>query len=306
MKNIYILGLFLALFALNTSCDDDGGTSAISTTNGALPDFKMVAGSPDFIDLTGIANLNLQFTVGVGVGEPTSFDLKAYYLTVDGEVYGPITLDAGVTEFPKEYSFSGTQIIAAFSELNSAADIQVGDVLKFFTSYTFADGSKLEVLNSKGEPNYYAADFNTYPDFTVKLDYVVSCLSDLGGTHTYVTTNLQAANSDTPCPDGEVTGTVTWTDLGGGNYLTSDLGFGQYESSCWSDGPATSGGATFSEVCGEIISGGLDQYGLEYTWVITDVNGPELTMTWTNDYDDSGEVVITREGGLDWPQLFTK
>ncbi|MEQ9583381.1 MAG: hypothetical protein RIM68_14705, partial [Arenibacter sp.] len=182
---------------------------------------------------------------------------------------------------------------------------QVGDVLKFFTSYTFKDGSKLEVLNSKGEPNYYAADFNAYPDFTVKLDYVVSCLSDLGGTHTYVTTNLQAANSPTACPTGEVTGTVTWTDQGGGTYLTSDLGFGQYESSCWDDGPATSGGATFSEVCGEIISGGLDQYGLEYIWVITDVNGPELTMTWSNDYGDSGEVVITREGGLDWPQLYT-
>ena len=283
MKNIYILSLFLALFVLNTSCDDDGGTSAINTTNGALPDFKMVAGSPDFIDLTGITNLNLQFTVGVGVGEPTSFDLN-----------------------PKEYSITGTQIIGAFSELNSAADIQVGDVLKFFTSYTFEDGSKLEVLNSKGEPNYYAADFNAYPNFTVKLDYVVSCLSDLGGTHTYVTTNLQAANSPTACPTGEVTGSVTWTDQGGGNYLTSDLGFGQYESSCWNDGPATSGGATFSEVCGEIISGGLDQYGLEYIWVITDVTGPELTMTWTNDYGDSGTVVITREGGLDWPQLFTR
>jgi len=37
-----------------------------------------------------------------------------------------------------------------------------------------------------------------------------------------------------------------------------------------------------------------------------DVTGPELTMTWVNDYGDSGTVVITREGGVDWPALFTQ
>ena len=94
--------------------------------------------------------------------------------------------------------------------------------------------------------------------------------------------------------------------MGGGTYLCSDLGFGQYGSSCWNDSPATSGNATFQDVCNEIISGGLDQYGLTYIWVITDVSGPNLSMSWTNDYADGGDVVITRTDGSDWPALFTK
>lgn len=130
-----------------------------------------------------------------------------------------------------------------------------------------------------------------------------SCFSDLGGTHDFVSTNLQAITGS--CPSDPVTGTVTWTDLGGGTYSTSDLGFGQYGTTCWNDSPATSANARFMDVCNEIISGGQDQYGLTYVWTITDVSGAELSMSWFNDYGDSGNVVITREGGEDWPPLFT-
>ncbi len=304
MKNIYILLVFvMTTLLLNTSCESDGGDSIIETTNGALPDFNLVPGSPDFINLTGFDDLNLQFTVGVGVGTPVSFDLKAFYLTADGDLYGPVTLDAGVTTFPKEYSISGSEILAAFPELNGTDGVSVGDVLKLFTSFTFADGTEFDILNENAEFNYYAPDFDAYPNFTVKLEYAVSCPSTLGGTHSFVSSNLQAITGT--CPSGTVTGSVVWTDLGGGNYLTSDLGFGQYGTTCWNDAPATSGGATFTEVCGQIISGGTDQYGLTYIWVITDVIGPELFISWTNDYGDSGDVVITREGGADWPPLFT-
>ncbi|WP_228853325.1 hypothetical protein [Aegicerativicinus sediminis] len=136
------------------------------------------------------------------------------------------------------------------------------------------------------------------------LNVPMNCASTLAGTHTYVSTNLQATNGF-PCPTGEVTGTVTFTDIGGGNYLVSDLGFGQYSSSCWDDSPATSSNAIFSDSCGKIISGGQDQYSLTYIWVITQVDGPDLYLSWTNDYGDSGNTVITREGGQDWPPLFT-
>ena len=137
------------------------------------------------------------------------------------------------------------------------------------------------------------------------LNVPMNCASKLGGTHAYVSTNLQATNGN-PCPTGEVTGSVTFTDLGGGSYLVSDLGFGQYSSSCWDDSPATSSNATFSDSCGKIISGGQDQYGLTYIWLITDVVGPDLYLSWTNDYGDSGKTVITREGGKDWPPLYTE
>lgn len=136
------------------------------------------------------------------------------------------------------------------------------------------------------------------------LNVPVSCASDLGGTYDYVSTGLYA-NNGYPCPAGEVTGTVTFTDLGGGSYSCSDLGFGQYSSSCWNDSPATSANATFMDVCNQIISGGLDQYGLTYIWEITGVDGADLSMTWSNDYGDGGDVVITRTDGSDWPALFT-
>lgn len=301
--NIKILLIFMMLGLI--ACENDGGDSVIETSNGALPDFSLVEGSSDFIDLTSFDDLMLQFTVDVGIGTPESFDLKAFYLTAAGDLYGPATLDENVTTFPKEYAISGADIINAFPELNSVDDVQVGDVFKLFTGFTFSDGSSFDILNENGEANYYAPDFDAFPMFTAKLDYVVSCESDLEGTHSFVSTNLQAAYGY-GCPSGEVTGTVVWTAQGGGTYLTSDLGFGQYESSCWNDTPATSGGATFTEVCGEIISGGTDQYGLTYIWVITGVNGSELSMSWSNDYGDSGDVVITREGGADWPALFTE
>ena len=277
MKNIYILGLFLALFVLNTSCDDDGGTSAINTTNGALPDFKLTAGSPSFIDLTGLDNLNLQFTVGVGVGEPTSFDLKAFYQTVDGDLYGPIILDAGVTTFPKEYSITGTDIVAAFSELSSADDIQVGDVLKFYTSYTFKDGSKLEVLNSKGEPNYYAPDFNAYPNFTVKLEFVVSCPSDLAGTYTVLSSG-SSTDSGTPPGTNPIVDypyTVVVTDNGGGNYTISDGFAGLY--------------ILWYESSGSWV----EPFGTDVT--LTGMVNPDgtLSISWINGYDDTADAVYT-------------
>lgn len=136
------------------------------------------------------------------------------------------------------------------------------------------------------------------------LSVPVSCFSDLGGTYDFVGSNLSAITGT--CPGGEVTGTVIFTDMGGGTYLCSDLGFGQYPSTCWNDTPATSGNATFKDVCNEIISGGLDQYGLTYIWVVTDVSGPDLSLSWTNDYDDSGDAVITRTDGSSWPALFSQ
>ena len=139
---------------------------------------------------------------------------------------------------------------------------------------------------------------------SLRTSVKTSCASDFGGTMDYVSSNLQAANGY-GCPVGNVAGTVTFTDQGGGTYLISDLGFGQYESSCWNDGPATSAGALISDVCNSITTGGLDQYSLVYIWNITDVTGDTLSLSWTNNYGDSGDTVLTRQDGNDWPALTT-
>ncbi|MCK0144655.1 hypothetical protein MWU78_03225 [Arenibacter sp. F26102] len=294
MKKTYILSLFLALFALNTSCDDDGGTSAIPTTNGALPDFAVVAGSPAFIDLTGLNDLNLNFTVGVGVGTPASFDLKAFYLTVDGDLYGPVTLDSGVTEFPKEYTLTGTELIGSFSELTSADDIQVGDMLKLYTSYTFKDGSVLEVLNSKAEPNYYAADFNQITEFKISLDYIVSCPSDLGGNYSVVSSGTSTDGAPVNNPLVDFAYDVVVTDNGGGNYSISDGVAGVYQDwYCEPYGYCFETAGTMTDVCGDLTGTWTESFSCEINLTGTVNPDGTLSIQWENCFGDSATAVYT-------------
>ena len=182
----------------------------------------------------------------------------------------------------------------------TAADLDGSDVV----SYRFQDNltNGLFFTNSNTNPNIISE-----PAFNSPFLYnaTVVCPTDLEGTHSFVGSNLVAGNNPGVCPTGTVTGTVTWTALGGGEYDTTDLGFGQYESTCWNDGPAAGAGSQFTDACGLIVTGGTDQYGLVYIWTITDITGPEMTITWTNDYADSGTAVVTREGGVDWPALTT-
>jgi hypothetical protein len=197
------------------------------------------------------------------------------------------------------YNGGGEVLLQTVSDLGSSVTVNFTDVLAAVAVATgdveVGDNVTLTFDASTSTGSYRSSN---------SLNVPVSCFSDLGGTYDYVGSNLVATNGG-PCPAGEVTGSVTFTDQGGGTYLCSDLGFGQYESSCWNDAPASSANATFMDVCNEIISGGQDQYGLTYIWEITDVAGPNLSMSWTNDYGDAGDVVITRTDGSDWPPLFT-
>lgn len=214
----------------------------------------------------------------------------AFDLTAKGEAVSNVSIKAafegGGENAYGTSSVPGTVSVTMFDALNAVgvnvADVAIGDRIAFTFDATTASGT-----------------FRSSKSLVVPF----SCASALGGTHDYVSTNLQAITGS--CPAGPVTGQVTFTDLGAGKYLCSDLGFGQYGTTCWNDAPATSGNANFTDVCNKIISGGLDQYALTYVWTITGVNGADLSMSWYNDYGDSGDVVITREGGASWPALFT-
>lgn len=201
------------------------------------------------------------------------------------------------------YTYNGKEMIQAaeVSDFNSRVRVDFSDILS--ATGLSEDAVKLGDLITFSLENVKTSS-GTYSASNV-LKAPVSCASLLAGAHPFVSTNLAAANGY-DCPTGEVTGVVTFEPIGGGEYRVSDLGFGQYESTCWNDGPATSGSATIKDVCNEITSGGLDQYGLTYVWVITDVSGPELSISWSNDYGDSGNTVVTREDGTDWPPLFSK
>jgi hypothetical protein len=304
MKNLKIILITIVVTFLGFSCEDDGGTSVIPLNDGAVPNMVKSATSADFFDLVKVnagENVSVTFSADVAQGNPASVDVVGIYRSSLGPVYAA-TLFSNVS-LPQDFNLSISDIVTAFAEINSSDDILVGDALTITLRFTMADGTVLNIINDDGNNNV-GTNIQTNVDlFTYKIDYFVSCPSMLEGTHSYVSTDFTAITGT--CPVTPTVGTVTWTNLGGGQYLVSDLGFGQYGTTCWNDTPATSGAATFVDVCGTITSGGLDQYGLTYIWVITDVNGPELTMTWTNNYGDGGTVVLTREGSVDWPALST-
>ena len=276
VNRFVVLGLLASIFLI-TSCSDGTNGDDFADLNyasqGSVLEFSNVVNG--FFDLGDAANSFVSFDAST-IGEAVT----------GAELF--ITKNSGESASLGTFSSFPQNVNVPFSDvLNSIgvniSDVAIGDVFTISSKVTTGSG----VFTS-----------------SETLNLPASCFSDLGGNHTFVASNLQAANGS-PCPGGEVTGEVTFTDNGGGTYTCSDLGFGQYESSCWNDGPATSENATFSDVCNKITSGGLDQYNLVYIWVISGVNGSELSMSWSNNYGDSGDVVITKGDGGDWPPLFT-
>ncbi|MGE5942995.1 MAG: hypothetical protein ACM31G_01525 [Flavobacteriales bacterium] len=175
MKKIHIIIVILALFMLNTSCENDGGTSVIPLENGALSNLTRTDGSLEFIVNTTFTSVDLEFNIELVYGDPVSYDLMALYKTIDGDFYGPVVIDANVTNFTKDYVISGSQVIDAFDEISSSSDLTAGDNIFFYPSFTMKNGTTLATLNSEGETNYYAADFNQIGGYSYFVAYPVVC-----------------------------------------------------------------------------------------------------------------------------------
>lgn len=285
MKNLFYIAIIAMFFA---ACGEDDPivyetelVGDVATENEfMLLDGSKKAFSFDGSSLEGVQPLSIP--VGI-VAAPKSSDVSYSFAVVD-----PTTAEEG-----NQLIVGSTSGTIPAGSLKAFLPLSVDlDAMEIGTEYTIS----VQLLSSDV----------TFKSAAVTYTVAKVCASTLGGTYDYVSTELVAAESATECPSDPVTGTVTFTDLGGGSYLVSDLGFGQYESTCWSDGPATSPNATFTDLCGVITSGGLDQYGLTYIWVITDVTGPNLSISWTNNYADSGNTVLTRTDGTDWPELSTQ
>lgn len=269
---------FALLFVV--SCEDDFESTTYPETaytdkGGSLVQITDV--QTGFFDQVDPSSSVIGFTIGTEGGE----DVSSMDVSVSYNGVSTVVLES-VTSFPATISAPFQDVLAAVGVSEDV--VAVGDNVLF------------TLTNVKTPSGTFGGSSS--------LNIPVSCDSKFGGTFDYVSTGLVAANGY-DCPTGEVTGTVTFEPQGGGKYLVSDLGFGQYESGCWNDGPATSSGAIITDVCNELTTGGLDQYGLVYTWVITNVDGPNLSLTWTNTYGDGGSTTITRPDGSDWPQLYT-
>jgi hypothetical protein len=180
---------------------------------------------------------------------------------------------------------------------------------QFFATFKYIMKDGRVFTNTNSNANVVGGIYMRSP-FKYTLNVVCPITESLAGAHTYVTTNMKAGTgggvSGASC-GGTVEGTVTWTDTAtAGVYTTTDLGFGQFSSTCWGDSPATSAGARVRWFCDNLVTGGADQYGDTYAYTITAASGSKITISWKNTWGDAGTTVITRAGGANWPTIFNK
>lgn len=191
-------------------------------------------------------------------------------------------------------NFSFLQVLDAMGLTTD--DITGGDAIRLTATITKTDGSTFTIDNTD------ATVISNPPAFGALflIDQNIVCPSTLGGTFDYVHTAMLIGPDAVPCGPETLTGTVTWEDLGSGVYQPSDLSFGQY-GECWADAPAVASDTRITDACGNLAIVGGDQYGLSYTYEITDISGSSMTIDWFNSYNDFGTVVLTRQDGMDWP-----
>ena len=174
---------------------------------------------------------------------------------------------------------------------------------------------------------FFSAPFEYFP--------VIECsiTENLAGTHSYVVSNARPApGSGDTCSGGDIMGSVTWTEASSGKYTSSDLSFGQFLDCSEREGDLPGGAITLvrgaatgedieiewdctqlnpdGEVYsddGVIVPNDDDDPDTEITfnYEITDVTGAVMTIDFTSSQGDGGTVELTREGGVDWPVIFT-
>jgi len=242
MKKIQIILVTLMTIMLGVSCEDDGGTSVVRLEDGAAPNIVKSPTAEQFIDLLKVEAgepVSLAFTAEIAQGTPASTDIVGSYKTSAGPVYTAV-LFSNVT-LPQEFNLSIEDIIAAFSEFNSNADILLGDVLTITTRFTMNDGRVLDLIDENGSSNT-GTNIQTTVLFTTTINYPISCATALEGDYisTVISSNIPVAgNFRSPQP-------VTITQPSAGTYILSDGTADIF-------GPDFPIGLTFTDVC-ETIS----------------------------------------------------
>ena len=193
------------------------------------------------------------------------------------------------------------------------------DRFEFRLVLTLTNGEVYSV-NDVGGPvsggSYFASPFEYFP--------VIACsiTESLAGTHTYITTDIVSApGAGGDCVDDIVTGTVTWSETDDlGVYSSTDMSFGQFENCYEVRGKAAGEDITIEWDCTNLSPDGeiyLDEDGVvvptddtedeafTYSYSITNVTGAVMTIEFSSSAGDRGTVAITRDGGADWPVIFT-
>lgn len=291
MKNLKIILAFMMLATFIISCDDDGGTSKIDIQEGGVTNITKNTNFSEIIDLNDIRNgdeVQIGFDVDVFYGNVVSADVVGFYKT-SNDLFGPVTLVSGITQFPTEVTLDQDDIIAAFAELNSRDDIQLADELIVSTRLLLADGSEINLINNDGTRNY-GSDIHTSAFFNAQVSYPVSCPSDLGGVYNVVT---NGDNTDGQPAAVNLPYTVTLTDNGGGNYSISDGVAGVYIFWYSIYGYTFETPGNFTDVCGSLNGSWVEGFGCQVDLTGTVNDDGTLTIHWDNCFGDFGDAVYT-------------
>ena len=269
MNNNFKFILFLLTLGLfMTSCEKEEETFGDLTgeTRGTIINFS--GSTPGFFNLSDASNSTNSFSFS---NAPLGESLSSAVLTVSFNGSNPVEVESVTVD--GSYTMSLEQ--AASITGVAISDLMAGDVFSVGFNMSTASG---DYRNTK------------------TLDIAVSCLSELAGTYNYEATAVWCGNALT-------SGQVTFTEAAAGVYTLDDFSLGGY-TSCYGGLAASWGTLAITDVCNELSIGGEDNYGDGWTFAVDAVSGAALTVSWTNDYGETGSAIITRPDGSAWPDLF--
>lgn len=283
----YIPLCIVALFFVG--CESDFVPFHESVPKGGFVRFDAEVENINFVlDLTRDPNPVFEAPITAPSDNVSMYDLNFTLATATG-TFGPFDL-VEIQNFPANLTFTAQDVA-------NAAGVELANLkgrLDFNAEVTREDGTVFTFSDFTGDLN------NPGQRQAMQFSVNLVCPSDLAGTFDFVHTNQVTGPGGGPCTEITLTGTVTWTEVGPGQYSTTDGSFGLFPN-CWADVPVT--GVTINDSCDLISVSGVDQYGDSYTYTITAVDGTSLTIEWENTYGDGGTVVLTRQDGKNWPQL---
>ena len=185
----------------------------------------------------------------------------------------------------------------------TTADVDGGSTFRFNATLTMTDGKVFTAANT--DPNIISsAPFSGFFSFDADL----LCTSNLGG--------LLTANTVGWCGDAGPTITVQWVPAGSPgiynvvdpadptNPDAADFSYGAY-AACYGAGSTLPGGnLQIKDACNIIAPIGSSRWGEFYYFESVVVDGPNLTISWFNDYaPEAGVLTLTRQDGANWPPL---
>lgn len=282
MKLIFKTLAFMGLLALVSACYEDAGIDILPGGESFLELDRAGQATPVVNNTFLRKNDGTTYPVSVQVnimGRPrtsattVNFTFDAASTAIPGLHYNQITPGTSIT-IPAGQSTANIE----FEVL--ADNIDAGEIWSMIIAVSSPD-----IQSSQ----YVRATWNLQ----------VSCPSDLGGTYSFVATNITSGVGGGTC-GGSTSGTGTLTEgTTNGRYTATDFSFGHFPCAYGDTPPG--GTLVLNDVCDRLFFTGIDKYGDSYTINVVSVTPTVLTIDWINTYGDGARVALTRTDAKTWP-----